>query len=119
MPEYVARSACPHDCRSVCALEVPVLAGGRIGRITGAHDNTYTAGVVCAKVARYAERVEHPGRLLHPLRRRGAKGAGEFEPITWEAALYGVRRAGSPPLSEVAKVGWLDRAVLAELEAVA
>ena len=83
----VAKSACPHDCPSACSLEVPVLADGRIGRITGARDNTYTLGVVCAKVARYAERVEHPDRLLQPLRRKGPKGTGQFEPIGWDAAL--------------------------------
>ena len=89
----VARSACPHDCPSACALEVPVLPEGRIGRITGARDNTYTLGVVCAKVARYAERVEHPDRLLTPLRRKGSKGAGQFEPIGWDAALDEIAEA--------------------------
>ena len=83
----IAKSACPHDCPSACALEVPVLANGRIGRIRGARDNSYTLGVVCAKVARYAERIEHPDRLLAPLRRSGPKGSGRFEPISWDAAL--------------------------------
>src|SRR5690242_6325396 len=83
----IARSACPHDCPSACALEVPLLANGRIGRIRGARDNTYTLGVVCSKVARYAERIEHPDRLLRPLRRIGAKGEGRFEPISWHDAL--------------------------------
>jgi len=82
-----AKSACPHDCPSACALEVRVLPDGRIGRITGARDNPYTLGVVCAKVARYNERIDHPERLLHPLRRTGPKGCGEFERISWEAAL--------------------------------
>ena len=65
------------------------LDANRIGRIHGARDNTYTAGVVCAKVARYAERVHHPDRLSQPLRRVGDKGAGiaAFAPITWEQAL--------------------------------
>lgn len=84
---HVAKSACPHDCPSACALEVPVLPDGRIGRITGARDNSYTLGVVCAKVARYAERIEHPDRLLHPMRRKGPKGSGEFGRVSWDAAL--------------------------------
>jgi anaerobic selenocysteine-containing dehydrogenase len=81
------KSACPHDCPSACALEVDVLPGNRIGRVSGAADNSYTAGVVCAKVARYAERVHHPDRLLTPLRRAGRKGEGRFEPIGWDDAL--------------------------------
>ncbi len=80
-------SACPHDCPSVCALDVEVLEGERIGRVRGAKAHPYTAGVICEKVARYAERIHHPGRLLHPLRRKGAKGESEFERISWEAAL--------------------------------
>src|SRR5713101_7362618 len=80
-------SACPHDCPSTCALEVEVLDGSSIGRLRGAADNAYTAGVICAKVARYAERVHHPDRLTRPLRRKGVKGSGEFEPIAWDDAL--------------------------------
>ena len=59
-------STCPHDCPSVCALEVELLAEGRIGKVRGARANDYTAGVVCAKVARYAERHHHPDRLSQP-----------------------------------------------------
>src|SRR5215510_9470591 len=84
---HTAKSACPHDCPSACLLEVNVLEDGRIGRIAGARHNSYTLGVVCAKVARYNERIDHPERLLHPLRRSGAKGSGQFERISWPAAL--------------------------------
>ena len=83
----IRKSACPHDCPSACSLEVEVLDGRRIGRVRGARDNTYTAGVVCAKVARYAERVEHPDRLTRPMRRTGPKGSGQFAPISWDDAL--------------------------------
>ena len=62
-------------------------APNRIGRVHGAKDNSYTAGVICAKVARYAERVHHPDRLLKPLVRSGAKGEGAWKEATWEAAL--------------------------------
>ena len=80
-------SACPHDCPSTCALEVEVLHGNRIGRIHGARANTYTAGVICEKVGRYAERVHHPDRLTQPLLRTGPKGAGQFRRIGWDEAL--------------------------------
>ncbi len=85
-PEIVA-SVCPHDCPSTCALEVERLDDVTIGRVRGAAGNSYTDGVICAKVARYAERVHHPDRLTQPLRRTGAKGSGEFEQISWQAAL--------------------------------
>jgi anaerobic selenocysteine-containing dehydrogenase len=83
----VGFSACPHDCPSTCALDVELLDDGRIGRIHGAEDNSYTLGVVCAKVARYSEREHHADRLTQPLRRVGTKGEGRFEPLSWNDAL--------------------------------
>ena len=91
-------SVCPHDCPSTCALEVEVLrdAGGvgrGIGTVRGAEANSYTAGVICAKVARYAERVHHKDRLLHPLLRNGPKGSGQFRRIGWDEALDRITHA--------------------------
>ena len=86
-------SACPHDCPSTCALEVEILSPEKIGKVRGAKENSYTAGVICSKVARYAERIHHPDRLLKPLRRIGPKGSGQFEEISWNAALDQVAEA--------------------------
>ena len=83
----IARSVCPHDCPSTCALDVEIIDSKTIGRVRGAKDDPYTAGVICEKVARYAERIHHPNRLLHPLRRTGKKGSGEFAQIGWDEAL--------------------------------
>src|SRR5262245_59153165 len=83
----LAASACPHDCPSTCALEIEVLDARTIGRVRGAPDNAYTDGVICAKVARYAERTHHPDRLPTPLRRTGPKGSSAFTPISWDDAL--------------------------------
>ena len=80
-------SACPHDCPSTCALEVEKIDELTIGKIRGSRENTYTAGVICSKVARYRERIHHPDRLTQPLRRVGRKGLGNFEPISWDQAL--------------------------------
>jgi anaerobic selenocysteine-containing dehydrogenase len=89
LPFDIVHSVCPHDCPSACALEVERIDGKRIGRLHGALAQTYTRGVVCAKVARYAERQHHPARLSQPLRRTGEKGVGAaaFVPISWDAAL--------------------------------
>lgn len=87
VPQRVAATACPHDCPSTCALEVDVLDERTIGRVRGARDNSYTAGVICAKVARYAERIHHPDRLMKPMVRTGAKDSGTFAPISWDEAL--------------------------------
>ncbi|MBV9562080.1 MAG: molybdopterin oxidoreductase family protein [Bradyrhizobium sp.] len=83
----IRNSTCPHDCPSACALDIEVIEGRSIGRVRGSKKQTYTAGVVCAKVARYAERIHHPERLMHPLRRTGPKGSGQFAQISWDEAL--------------------------------
>src|SRR5262252_6956964 len=83
----IRHSTCPHDCPSACALDVEVVDGRSIGRVRGSKKQTYTAGVVCAKVARYAERIHHPDRVLYPLRRTGPKGSGEYGRISWDEAL--------------------------------
>src|ERR1700731_35790 len=83
----IRHSTCPHDCPSACALDIEVLDGRSIGRVRGSKLQTYTAGVVCAKVARYAERIHHPDRLMYPQFRVGPKGSGKFARISWDDAL--------------------------------
>jgi len=116
----IGHSACPHDCPSTCALEIEIGEDGRIGRVRGDPENSYTAGVICAKVARYAERLYHPDRLLHPMRRVGAKGAGQWQRIEWEDALDEIAEAfvraearhGSEavwPYYYAGTMGWVQR----------
>jgi len=95
LPYDSVPSVCPHDCPSTCALEVERLDSHRIGRVHGRRDHPYTAGVVCTKVARYAERQHHPDRLATPMRRLGEKGIGRgaFVPLSWDEALDEVAEA--------------------------
>ncbi len=83
----IRHSTCPHDCPSACALDVEVIDHSTIGRVRGSKLQSYTAGVVCAKVARYAERIHHPDRLMYPQFRIGPKGSGKFGRISWDDAL--------------------------------
>ncbi len=119
-PVKLGHTACPHDCPSTCALEIELTEDGRIGRVRGANDHSYTAGVICAKVARYAERLYSPDRLMHPLRRAGAKGAGQWQQITWDDALDEIAEAfvkaeaknGSEaiwPYYYAGTMGWVQR----------
>ena len=82
----VVRGACPHDCPDTCAMLVTV-EHGRAKRVSGDPDQPFTNGFLCTKVNRYVERTYHPTRLLHPLRRVGAKGSGRFARISWDEAL--------------------------------
>ena len=94
-------STCPHDCPSACSLEVEKVAPDRIGRVRGSTNNTYTDGIICAKVSKYAERTHHPDRIMHPLIRVSPKGAPpRFERISWSTALETVTDAFRAAASE-------------------
>jgi len=87
MPEsVVVRGACPHDCPDTCAWDVTT-EDGRAVKLVGVVDHPFTHGGLCAKVNHYLDRVYGPQRLLHPLRRSGPKGSGEFEQVAWDEAL--------------------------------
>ncbi len=88
----IGKSVCPHDCPSACALDVELLDERTIGRVRGDKDNSYTLGVICEKVARYAERIHHPDRLLYPMKRVGPKGAGKFERVSWDDAMADIAK---------------------------
>ncbi len=80
-------SVCPLDCPDTCSLLVTV-EDDQIIKVRGSHANPLTNGVICNKVARgYPEFVHGPNRLTTPLKRVGAKGDGQFEPISWDQAL--------------------------------
>jgi len=87
----VVHAACPHDCPDACGVLVTV-EEGRATRVQGDPHHPVTRGFLCAKVAKYLERVYSPERVLYPMRRLARKGAGrrgaaDFERISWEAAL--------------------------------
>ncbi len=84
----LVKAVCPHDCPDTCGLVVSVdQETGRAVGLRGDRDHPFTRGFLCQKVARYLDRVYHPGRLTQPLRRVGRKGEGQFEPISWATAI--------------------------------
>ena len=80
------RAVCPHDCPDTCGMVVTV-RDGRAVELRGDPDHPFTRGFLCGKVAHYLDRVYHPERLQHPLKRVGPKGQGRFTRISWDEAL--------------------------------
>ncbi len=84
--DQVVRTACSHDCPDACALLVTV-RDGRAVDVAPNPAHPITGRHLCVKVDRYLERVYSPDRVLHPLRRDGEKGSGQFVRISWDEAL--------------------------------
>ena len=89
----VVHAACPHDCPDACGVLITI-EDGRATRIQGDPEHPVTRGFLCAKVAKYLDRVYSPDRVLYPMRRVRPKGGLSF-------GLPG--RAGTPvaPLFEM------------------
>jgi anaerobic selenocysteine-containing dehydrogenase len=69
----IVHAACPHDCPDACGVLITV-EDGRATRIQGDPEHPVTRGFLCAKVAKYLDRVYSPDRVLYPMRRVAAKG---------------------------------------------
>jgi anaerobic selenocysteine-containing dehydrogenase len=80
------RGACPLDCPDTCSWLVTVEHGRAID-LRGDREHPFTRGALCGKVDHYLDALYDPNRLLHPLKRVGAKGEGRFERISWDEAL--------------------------------
>src|SRR5579863_3419381 len=71
----VIHAACPHDCPDACGVLITV-ENGRAVKVQGDPAHPVTRGFLCAKVAKYLDRVYSPDRVLYPMRRVGPKGPG-------------------------------------------
>lgn len=86
MSTHPLRSVCPFDCPDACGLLVEV-ENGRAVRVSGDPDHPMTRGLLCPKMLNYERTVHSARRLTAPLLRTGAKGSGEFTPISWPEAI--------------------------------
>src|SRR5271154_1976820 len=96
----VVHAACPHDCPDACGVLITV-EDGRATKVQGDPAHPVTRGFLCAKVAKYLDRVYSPDRVLYPMRRvlpkgpaADAAGAGKsahatqaWQRISWDEAL--------------------------------
>jgi len=87
MAARVVSGFCPLDCPDTCAWHIEVGDDGKARSLRGDRDHPFTAGALCGKVNHYLDAVYAPDRLLYPLRRRGRKGEGRFQRVSWDEAL--------------------------------
>jgi len=80
---------CHHDCPDSCGWTVTVENGVAV-QLRGTKEHPTSYGELCPKVNHLLDRVYSPERILHPLKRIGPKGSGEFEQVTWDEALTGI-----------------------------
>src|SRR5271154_6229228 len=82
----VVHAACPHDCPDACGVLITV-EDGRATKVQGDPAHPVTRGFLCAKVAKYLDRVYSPDRVLYPMRRVTPKGPESFAPGQPRAAV--------------------------------
>jgi molybdopterin guanine dinucleotide-containing S/N-oxide reductase-like protein len=93
--KHVVHAACPHDCPDACGVLITI-EDGRATKIQGDPAHPVTRGFLCAKVAKYLDRVYSPGRVLYPMRRTAPKGPS----VSWPG------RAGAPVAPPFERISW-------------
>lgn len=71
---------------SHCGIDAYVRDGVVI-KVEGTKENPHSHGTLCSKGAASRQYIYHRDRIHSPLLRKGERGAGQFEPISWNQAL--------------------------------
>ena len=89
-------------CSAGCGLLVRVMQGeaevvrhgqqglikmGLAKKLEGNPQHPVNQGKLCARGQAGLQVLYHPDRITHPIKRSGARGSGDFQPISWDDAL--------------------------------
>ncbi len=80
-------------CKSTCFFchtncgTIAYVKDGEVIRVEGDPDHSTNRGGLCSRGNIALKHLDHPDRINTPLKRKGEKGAGQWEEITWEQAL--------------------------------
>jgi anaerobic selenocysteine-containing dehydrogenase len=88
MPEEIRwmKTHCARMDHGGCSLLVGV-KGNEIVQVKGDPEGYLNKGYTCFKGRVSADRLIHPDRLRHPLKRAGQRGEGKWQRISWDQAL--------------------------------
>ena len=86
------------NCESACGLVAYVdKATGTVRRFEGNPYHPGSRGRLCAKGPATINQITDPERILYPLKRKGPRGGGQWERVSWDDALddiaAGIRKA--------------------------
>lgn len=118
------RPAVCGECGAGCRMRARVMAaereidheGGRVRqriaavkKLEGDPADPVSGGRLCARGHAALQGLYNPDRVRGPLKRSGRRGEGQFEPVSWEAALEAVAEAVAAQLSaDPAKILFLS-----------
>lgn len=109
--KQLVHAVCPHDCPDACGVVITVEQAAdsadefRATKIQGDPAHPVTRGFLCAKVAKYLDRVYSPDRLLYPLKRIAPKGRRPWSRL---AQIQDGERAGDPSGPDGPIARWTD-----------
>lgn len=85
-PDKVVRTVCSPNCTGSCGINAYV-KDGRLLKIEPADFPDPRYKRICLKgISMAMQRIEHPKRIRYPMRRRGERGSGQWERISWDEA---------------------------------
>jgi anaerobic selenocysteine-containing dehydrogenase len=82
----IVKTYCARMDHGGCGILAHV-ENGKITKIEGDPDSPINKGTICAKGIAQIERLNHPDRLIYPMKRMGKKGEGKWKRISWDEAL--------------------------------
>ena len=79
------RAAC-RGCHGGC-IHIVTVEDGKVVNVRPDPDGPLNGGKACIKGLSIIEQMYHPERIVHPLKRIGPKGSGQWKQVTWDEAL--------------------------------
>jgi anaerobic selenocysteine-containing dehydrogenase len=72
-------------CHGGCGQKLYV-KDGKLVKVEGDESHPWNQGRACPRVLALKQYMYHPDRIIYPLKRRGKRGEGRFERISWDEA---------------------------------
>jgi len=82
----IVKTYCARMDHGGCGILAHV-ENGRITKIEGNPDSPLNRGTICAKGLAQIEKLNHPDRIKYPMKRKGERGEGKWQRISWDEAL--------------------------------